>query len=440
MRLFWGGCRQWTERSGGQEALGTFKISGLKSCWAPAAVGLMMMVVSCHDEFNFPRKLIDVPALTQEVQELNNDSLVGGEVLPCQQAVQASSADENPVAVKVAGDGGDGSCFSLVLSHHSDLASGGDKFDVVPSLLQGDQGYEIEVFWRESKEDAENSSAVDYEYKLWRPSATSDGDWLPLTGRGYQRLPTQLALSDSAALVIRKVDQSQKLTGQAYVLLSYNQGEEKFEIQNQELSEEMLASAAGRSAEPFQFFTQSGPSRITVSWDLDSQSSSVVDLEYRIDNDIEWHSMGLESPFVIENLKPSQLYELWLRVVYEDGFSEGGSVKLTTLAEDFIGDADVGSEAEALVFSLIPKEMSIIVNWKAPRWFDASKVEDYEYRLMEGESEWISMGLSGFYEIKELQPGATHVMEFRVIYTDGPGDSVKTSVKTQGVSEGASDP
>ena len=234
------------------------------------------------------------------------------------------------------------------------------------------------------------------------------------------------------------------ITGQAGILLSYNQEEKTFEILHQnEVSEEMLSRSVSNSAEPFPFFAQSGPSRITVSWDsvdMDSQSS-VVDLEYRINNDIEWHSMGLESPFVIDGLKPSQLYELWLRVVYDDGFSEAGLIKLTTLAEEFIGDADVDSaETEALVFSLLPKEMSMIVNWKAPRWFDASKIQNYQYRIVDGDSQWNDMGVSGFHEIKELQPGATYVIEFRVIYTDGPGDSVKTSVKTQGVSERESDP
>ena len=214
MRLFWDFYQRWIERLRGQEALGIFKIHGRKSWWVLAAAGLML-VLGCQDEFHFDRKLIDVSASTQDVQELqepqelNKDPLMGGQALLCQQTFEAPSADKNSLAVKVQGDKGnvgDAPCFTLMLSHQSNLASsnGGNEFDIVPILSQEGQDYEIQVSWHE---DPENSSAVTYEYQLRQSSATSDGQWLPLAGRGKQVLPTPVAVSDSVQWRRLKRDQ-----------------------------------------------------------------------------------------------------------------------------------------------------------------------------------------------------------------------------------------
>lgn len=186
------------------------------------------------------------------------------------------------------------------------------------------------------------------------------------------------------------------------------------------------------------FYTQVATHAITVSWEQDLVGVGqlgVVDFEYRLDPAQGWQSMGLSSPFVIESLEPSQLYRLQLRSVYSldvpKQVSPPAEVALSTLSQEHAERAQESPPAtEKLVFSVYPHADTVEVSWRIPRVFDVTKIIDYQYQLVQSGSAWQSMGLSGFYEIKNLQPGQIYVLKFRVVYADGPSGEVTASIKT----------
>lgn len=185
------------------------------------------------------------------------------------------------------------------------------------------------------------------------------------------------------------------------------------------------------------FYTQVATRAITVSWDEDLAQlgqMGVVDFEYRLGPTQGWQSMGLSSPFVIESLEPSQLYRLQLRSVYSldlpKQVSPAAEVALSTLSQEHAERAQEEAPTEKLVFSVYPHADTVEVSWRIPRVFDVTKIIDYQYQLVQSGSAWQSMGLSGFYEIKDLQPGQIYVLKFRVVYADGPSGEVTASIKT----------
>ena len=395
--------------------------------------------------------------------------------------------------------GGQVSCFSLLLPAEDITGqraeSTENEFFIVPQLNSSEQVYQLEIFWKIPRN---LSPSMSYEYRLVEyDSENSDhlensrrvqeAPWFPLGQAGYYKPEEKFPLGVSSFLSVRILDESRGgerslIAEIGHLQLSYDANSQAFsmkqskvapsgievivndqeesvssddraEREDTEVEEEQQNDSSVENIEekeppvaeqpssydysPFQFYTQSGVGKIIVSWGefaIDDHPN-IVDLEYRLDEG-SWKSMGLASDFVIEDLKSAHLYQLSLRVRYKNGVSQEQTIELTTLDESMRVDAPQESpEKEVLTFSLSPHPTVVFVNWQGPRWFDTTKIVDYEYRMVEGVGEWQPMGLSGFYAIKNLQPESSYVIEFRVVYTDGPGEKVTATVMTRPLEE-----
>ncbi|MCY4380615.1 MAG: fibronectin type III domain-containing protein [Proteobacteria bacterium] len=187
----------------------------------------------------------------------------------------------------------------------------------------------------------------------------------------------------------------------------------------------------------FAFSVRSGIGKITILWDeiMPTVHGDIIDLEYRLDTNTTWKSMGLVAPYDIQDIEKSRLYQVHLRVRYPQGVSEVSTFKIATLGDDYL--EQFSSVTETVVFSIAPEANSVVVTWQGPRWFDASKVKDYQYRIMESnEDAWLSMGTSGTYAIENLEPNTTYEIELRILYHDGPGDKTVAPVTTSSSTTG----
>ena len=198
--------------------------------------------------------------------------------------------------------------------------------------------------------------------------------------------------------------------------------------------DEFVVNPSPEPSQPMRFYTQVSTDTLTISWDKtppELEDLGVVDFEFKLDGAPAWTPMGLESPFVIEDLIPGQAYRLQLRSVYSYDLpkqvSKVSTVQLSTLSTSM---REQSPSSQQLVFSLHPKTHAVEVNWQAPRVFDATKIRDYQYQIVQPGSPWRSMGLSGFYEITQLEPAQIYVLKFRVIYPEGPSGVVTATVKT----------
>lgn len=206
-----------------------------------------------------------------------------------------------------------------------------------------------------------------------------------------------------------------------------------------ELSEESAAEIStdsqpseSSSYPAIRFYTQPFTDRITVSWEEILSESSVVDLEFQIGDQKTWQSMGVMSPYVIDNLRPSQNYALKLRAVYSlessdlpKQVSESSLIYLST-----VGEIEDPQTSKSVVFSLQAQKTSIKVNWQASQVFNGLEIKDYEVFVVGAGNQWISMGTSGVYTIEDLTADMTYVMKFRIVYLQGLSDEVTTSVRT----------
>ena len=252
------------------------------------------------------------------------------------------------------------------------------------------------------------------------PTAPVIDDWTP--GDGSVELTFTLGDNNGSAVTdveYRLFDgtwQSAGGTSSPITLTGLTNGME-FDVQ--------LRAVNGRGAGPgsdYASVTPSGPpdapridslapgdSEAEVTFTLgDDGGSAVTDVEYRID-DGDWESAGAtSSPFTIPGLDNGTAYQVWIRVINDNGASPASnSVTVTPLT---VPDApELGT--------ITPGDGSAVVEFTLGDDGGAA-VTDIEYRLDGGS--WTSGGVtSSPLTIEGLSNGTTYQLELRAVNEAG---------------------
>lgn len=190
------------------------------------------------------------------------------------------------------------------------------------------------------------------------------------------------------------------------------------------------------------FFVDVGSESIGVGWDVSDGPAEpkILNYQYRIHPAEKWHNMLPSGPrvnsdndsrsndllenFFITGLEPSTDYTISFRVIYEDVPSLNTTMEITT-------HELTARDREPLPITLEAKSTELTLHWLLGEWFDEDGGEDFEYRIVELNSEkWQSLGTSGTYVIDGLSPNTKYHIEIRVRYRDGLGRATRIPFTT----------